>query len=225
MRIAIDLRSLQSGTISGVENYTLNLLENLLAMDKNNTHTLFYNGFKKVDLADFQYVNVKTVKTSVPNKLLNLGLKFNILTLEKFTGQFDVLFMPNLNVINLNTKAKIAITVHDLSPIVAPEFYDLKRRLWHKFLNIKRLLTRADLIFAVSNYTKQDILRLYSNLPEGKIKVTYPGVDTQVFTPNIKTDSLRALRNRYSLPGDYFLFLNSKLYFLRRGHRTQKKFS
>ena len=45
MKIAIDLRSLSSGSISGVENYTLNLLDNLLKLDKTNQYTLFYNSF------------------------------------------------------------------------------------------------------------------------------------------------------------------------------------
>lgn len=208
MKIAVDLRSLQSGTISGVENYTLNLLERLLVMDKRNTYTLFYNGFRKMNLPDFQFINAQTVKAPIPNRLLNLGFKFNFLRLEKLIGGFDALFMPNLNTMNLKTTAKIVITVHDLSFALAPELYNFKRRFWHKFLSVKKLLRRADRILAVSNYTKLDLIRLYE-LNEQKISVIYPGVDEQTFYPNQSIEDLRACRNRYDLPGEYFLFLNT----------------
>ena len=208
MKIAVDLRSLQSGTVSGVENYTRNLVENLLIQDKQNSYKLFYNGFKPLSLEEFRFINAEVIRGRKPNKLLNLGLKMNFFNFTGLVGDFDVLFMPNLNTVNLNLESKLAITVHDMSPIIAPEFYDMKRRLWHKFLNIKKILSRADVIFTVSNYTKQDILRLY-NINEEKIKVIYPGVDPEVFYADIQLSALRRARNVYGLPGEFFLFLNT----------------
>jgi len=208
MRIAIDLRSLSSGSVSGVENYTLNLLERLLSLDNKNQYVLFYNSFKDFKVPDFHFVNSQVKATKYPNKLLNLGLMAGAIKIEKLIGDFDCLFMPNLNQFNIQSGKKLVLTVHDLSPAVTPEFYDLKRNLWHKLLGYKRAFTRANLIFAVSEYTKKDLVRLYG-IEEKKIKVVYPGIDHKEFTPDIPAAKLREARNVYGLPGDYILFLNT----------------
>lgn len=208
MKIAIDLRSLSSGTISGVENYCLNLLENLLKLDNKNHYTLFYNAFTKPKLGDFHFVNSTVKNTRLPNKLVNLGLKFNIFSLEKLAGEFDCLFMPNLKQFNLSGSAKLVLTVHDLSPILTPEFYDIKRRIWHKFLNYKKAFERANAILTLSEHTKNDIVKIF-NIDSNKIRVIYPGVDHNIFNPNIPQDELRLTRNLYGLPGEFILFLNT----------------
>ena len=208
MKIAIDLRSLSSARISGVENYTLNLLDNLLRLDKTNEYTLFNNAFSKGSLGDFHYVNSKVRNSRIPNKLLNLALKLKLVSLEKLAGDFDCLFMPNLNQFNVNPKAKVILTVHDLSPVVTPEFYNMKRRVWHKFLNYKKAFERANVLLAVSEYTKNDLIKIF-NVPAEKIRVIYPGVDSNVFHPNLAVADLRQVRNTYNLPGEFILFLNT----------------
>ncbi len=208
MKIAIDLRSLSSGSISGVENYCLNLLDHLLRLDKSNSYVLFYNSLRQKSLNDFHYINSQIIKTRYPNKILNLALWGKFVNLEKVIGEFDCLFMPNLNQFNILPSAKLAITVHDLSPIITPEFYNLKRRLWHKSLKYKKSFERADVIFAVSEYTKLDLLRIFG-LPENKVKVVYPGIDQKALSSNLAESRLREVRNNYGLPGDYILFLNT----------------
>ncbi len=208
MKIAIDLRSLSSGSISGVENYTLNLLSSLLKLDKTNQYTLFYNSFANKQLGDFHYVNSKVIHSRLPNKILNIGLKIKALKLEQLTGDFDLLFMPNLNQFNIKDKAKLVITAHDLSPVLTPEFYDAKRRLWHKFLNYKKAFSRANVLFAVSEYTKNDLIKVFGINAE-KIKVIYPGLDHNLFNSREMLEEQRSLRNRYGLPGDFYLFLST----------------
>jgi len=208
MKIAVDLRSLSGGFVSGVENYILHLLDHMLKLDRDNSYILFYNSFQEKALGDFHFVNSQIIKTRIPNKLLNLGLKTGKISFERLIGDFDVLFMPNPNQFNISPKARLVVTAHDLSPIVTPEYYDLKRRLWHRFLNYKKIFQRADAIASVSDYTRQDLIRLLGVRPE-KITTIYPGVDTQIFNPSISETSLREVRNKYSLPGDYMLFLNT----------------
>ena len=74
--------------------------------------------------------------------------------------------MPNLNQFSISANTKLAITVHDLSPVVTPEFYNLKRKLWHKFLNYKKAFERANVLFAVSEYTKNDLIRIFNVDPK-----------------------------------------------------------
>jgi glycosyltransferase involved in cell wall biosynthesis len=208
MKIAIDLRSLQSGSVSGVENYTQNLLERLLALDKQNQYILFYNSWRGSQAGDLNFINSGARSSKIPNKILNLLLKTGWVNLEKFAGEFDLLFMPNLNQFNISSSAKLAITVHDLSPVVTPEFYNAKRKLWHWFLNYKKSFERADILFAVSEWTKQDLIDLF-RLPSGKIKVVYPGVSPAEFNQKFEPAALREVRNLYSLPGRFLLFLNT----------------
>ncbi len=85
MKIAFDLRSLSSGTFSGVENYSVNLLDNLLQTDKQNEYLLFYNSFTKTlpeQGMDFNYINSKIFATTIPSKILNLAFKFNLKKLK-----------------------------------------------------------------------------------------------------------------------------------------------
>ena len=208
MKIAVDLRSLSGGYVSGVENYILHLLDNMLKLDRENSYTLFYNSFHEKEFGDFHFVNSKIIKTRIPNKLLNLGFKTGKISFEKLIGEFDVLFMPNPNQFSISPKARLVVTAHDLSPLVTPQYYDLKRRLWHKFLNYKKIFQRADAISTVSDYTRQDLIRLLG-IEAGKITTVYPGVDTEAFSPAISETVLRQVRNKYSLPGNYILFLNT----------------
>ena len=117
-------------------------------------------------------------------------------------------FMPNLNQYNILPGTKLAITVHDLSPVITPQFYDIKRQLWHKFLNYKKAFARADKLFAVSEYTKNDLIKVFG-INEEKIKVIYPGLDHTLLNENISEEKQRQVRNEYGLPGNFFLFLST----------------
>ena len=208
MKIAVDLRSLSSGAISGVENYCLNVVGNLLKKDNKNEYLLFYNSFSKKKSGNFHYVNSRTVNPGYPNKLLNLAFKFKAMGIERLAGDFDWWFMPNLSPFHLTSKAKVAITVHDLSPVVTPQFYDIKRRFWHQFLNYKQAFSRANLLFTVSEHTKKDLVTLFG-VDDKKIKVIYPAVDHTTFNPNVSEAVQRRVRNSYGLPGDFYLFLST----------------
>jgi glycosyltransferase involved in cell wall biosynthesis len=209
MRIAFDLRGLHSGKISGVENYIVNILERLIYMDHSNQYTLFDNALRPKNYSHLKFVNAKVVQRRLPNKLLNLSL----LTtgrphFESFIGEFDCLFLPNFNFFSISPKSKLIVTAHDLSPFIVPEHFNQKMRLWHKLINFRRTLNRADKVIAVSEYTKQDLMRLF-NVPGEKITVVYPGIDQKIYHPNLPESRLRQVRNIYGLPGEYILFLNT----------------
>ena len=176
MRIGIDLRSLQGGGISGVENYIYNLLEHLLQQDKQNQYVFLQNGYFDDDIEHLKFMNASFIKTRIPNKILNFSLRFfKIPKLQSLIGIFDLLFMPNANQVAIKKQSKLVITVHDLSPVLLPQMYSLRRRLWHKFLGLPNLYKKADLLLAVSEHTKHDLITLL-NISENKIKVIYPGI-------------------------------------------------
>jgi hypothetical protein len=51
MRIGIDIRGILTGQQSGIEQYTLRILENLLKIDQQNTYVLFYVAYRNLDKA------------------------------------------------------------------------------------------------------------------------------------------------------------------------------
>lgn len=207
--ITVDLRSLNTDQFSGVESYTVHVMEELLLNDSETVYKLFYNGFKKKQFSYFHFINSTYLQTRIPNRLLNVSLKlFGYPKLEKLAGPTDVLFMPNLNMVSVSALTKVVLTIHDLSPLLLPNFYNLKTRIWHKFINIPKLVNRADKLIAVSEFTKTTLIEKLK-VPAHKITVAPLGVDTDNFRPNLSIDKLRGVRNRYSLPGDFVLFLGT----------------
>ncbi len=207
MRIAIDIRSLQSGLVSGVENYTAHIVENILKLDSKNEYTLFYNNLKDVQFNHLHFINSRIVNFKIPNKVLNFGTRFfGIPSFNKLLGKQDVIFLPNFNYLDLNLPSKLVATVHDLSVFSEPHYFDGRRRLWHKLIRVPKLLSKASKIISVSNFTKQDITRIFG-VEERKIETIYPGVSLEL--GNFSADKLREIRNTYNLPINFILFVST----------------
>ena len=201
---------LSEGYRSGVEGYTLNLLTHLFRIDKENQYKLFFNAFKgpsfNIDKA-FNFPNVEIKKTKIPNKLLNLSFRlFNYPKISKLLN-CDIFFCPNIMFYGLSKNCQNIITFHDLAFSHFPHFYSLKRRLWHKIVNPRKLAEDNDSIIAVSQATKDDLISTY-NIPENKIKVIYSGLDENLEVCRNK-EKLEKIRNKYNLPKKFILSLGS----------------
>jgi len=170
MKILIDARVLIKGGVSGVEEYTRNLVKALLAADRHNQYILFYNGRRKVPLN----FNAPIIDWGIPNKILDLSFRFlNWPKIDSLT-KADVIFSPHFNILAVKNRPRI-ITFHDLSFVHHPYFFSLKQRLWHWLQNIQKQVDLADKIIAVSEFTKQDLIETWQ-IPAEKIKVVYSGI-------------------------------------------------
>src|SRR3989344_2785433 len=72
MRILADVRLLSRGGSSGIEEYTRNILRELLSIDKNNEYSFFYNGLRKEPLeflTDKGKIATPTVSTRRDSRL------------------------------------------------------------------------------------------------------------------------------------------------------------
>jgi len=212
MKIGIDLRCLQNGQKTGVEEYTTNLLSELLKMDRKNEYILFFNSFResKIELGDLpNYTNVKIKRFRYPNKLLNLFLwYFGWPKIDRMLGGADILFLPNINFAAWSQEVETILTIHDLSFEYYPETFSWKRRLWHFFVNPRKLAEKADRIVAVSDSTKNDLISLYQ-LSSVKIKTIKSAVtdDFQVLDRNNLQMTLVA--KKYQLPYKFILYLGT----------------
>lgn len=212
MKIGIDIRCLSEGRRTGVEEYSLNLLEKILKEDSDNKYVLFLNSWKKPKLEiDFlkNYKNVELKISRFPNKILNFFLwYFDWPKLDKLIGGVDVFFMPNLNFVALSPKVKLILTVHDLSFEYYPETFSWKRRLWHIFINPQKIIRRADKVLAVSDSTRNDLIGFYKINP-AKVETVYNGVG-EVFGRIDRNDPrLLKIKEKYALPFNFILFLGT----------------
>lgn len=101
-----------------------------------------------------------------------------------------------------NRKIKTVVTIHDLIFFRYPQNFKFIDRLIYDFKS-KYACQNADLIIAISERTKQDIIEFYHTDPK-KIKVVYQTCDDsfkQQVAPEIKS----AVRKKYSLPEKYLL--------------------
>lgn len=212
MRIGIDARCFVAGKRTGVEEYALNILENLFELDEKNEYILFINSFHdpNFDLKVFEkYKNVSLKRFRIPNKLLNLMFwYFNWPHIDKMIGGVDVFFMPNMNFVGFSKKIRLILTMHDLSFEILPETFSVKRRLWHHILNPRRLCRRAEKIIAVSESTREDIILRYKISPE-KIQKIYNGISNDFEEVNRNDPKIIEVKDRYHLPFNFIFYLGT----------------
>jgi glycosyltransferase involved in cell wall biosynthesis len=209
MKIGIDIRTLMDKEPSGVSEHTFNLVKKNIENDKKNQYILFYNSFKNIEERIPDFNNAKIVKTKYPNKIFNILMQ-GFLKYPKLDKHLkvDAFLMPNFSFIALSKECKKIIIVHDLSFIRYKEFFSLKMILWHKLINVKKILNQADKIIAVSKNTKNDIVELFK-IKENKVKVIYPGLDKIFKEKNKSSEKINKIKIKYKLPENYFLYLGT----------------
>lgn len=212
MTIGIDLRPVNTGEKSGVEEYTANLLRHLFFLDQKNQYKIFMSsaGKPRLNLDKLnRFKNVKVKYFPYPNKILNFGLVFlKYPKIDKVLNGVDIFFSPNIIFTSLSVSCRQIITFHDLSFHWHPEFFSLKRRIWHHFVSPKIKAQKADGIIAVSCSTRNDLVRLY-NLEERKIKVIYSGV-LKKFKPRDRENSVVVkVQKKYNLDPPFILYLGT----------------
>jgi len=208
MKIGIDIRCLAESQYSGISEYTYNLVDHLLKIDSKNQYFLFYNSAKKTNIPKFDYSNVTYKKYSYPNKLFNLGIRFlKFTSVDKLAGDVDIFLTPSFLFTNISNRCKKILIVHDLSFDIYPEFFTFKKRLWHKLINPKKMCQQSDLIIAISENTKNDIVKMYE-VNDNKIKVVYPGI-SQIFFNIVSEEEKQKILDKYNLPKNYALYLGN----------------
>jgi len=211
MRIGADIRTLMDENYSGVSLHNLNLIREITRLDNENNYRLYYNSFKgaDADFPDLRKKNIKIIRGRYPNKLLNYAL-FKIFKRPRIdeTLKADIYFMPHINFIALSGRAKSILTIHDLSFLRHKEFFSIRKNIWHKFVNARKLVRNFDRVVAVSESTKSDIVEL-CGIHESKVKVIYPGVGTEYRPLPENHPRLARIREKYGLPKKFILSLGT----------------
>lgn len=201
MDIAIDVRSLIDGRLSGIERYTFNIVRGLLRVAPQHTYHLFYSAARSVERPDFTGP-VRWHGFRYPNKIFNV-LQWSVLwPLWDNLVKADCFFVPNLGLVPLRKTTPLVTTVHDLSYEYFPEFFSWRRRLWHRMVRPRQLLTRSQHLLAVSGATARDITERY-DVPPARISVVYSGIALPEVGESIEAQ--QKIRRKYNLPANYIL--------------------
>jgi len=178
MIIGIDVSSIPYGT--GVSNYTLNLVRNLVKLDKTNTYKLFFSSLRLPLPSEIKllgkYPHVKIYHFRLPLTFLHwLWNRLHIIPIEFFIGKCDVFHSsdwtepPTIHV-------KTVTTIHDLVPFLYPKWSSPKIIHTH-LLKMSQALKHCFHFICVSQNTKSDFEKLFPAIPDQKISVIYEAAE------------------------------------------------
>jgi len=113
---------------------------------------------------------------------------------------FDLFF----DTLPLKKKAKTVVTVHDVIPLVFPEYYQpgIKGKL--RFLKQKTALQKVDAIITDSLASKKDIIK-YLQVKEDKVHVVYLAANPEL--QHVDDKAVEKIKRKYKLPKNYILYV------------------
>lgn len=167
MRIGIDGSRAFIKQRTGIEEYSYQVIKNLVNKLADHQVTLYVRKKQKIDF-DLPK-NWRVAIIGCPRLWTQVGL-----SLEMLFWPVDVLFIPAHTVPLIHPK-KTIVTIHGLEYEIMPEVYSAWARFYMR-LSIKNSCRWAQKIISVSRNTKQDLINLYK-VSEEKIQVIYEGYD------------------------------------------------
>ena len=208
-RIGIDISTLLNhGCDIGAGRYIINLVRNLLEIDKENTYILTgrYTSARYLDVAynlkeDFKNnkIELKFYRTS--QKKLDLWNRLKFPPIEFLGFKADILHCPDY-LIPPTLNKNIVLTIHDLAFLRFPEFnFDWFVKKYTREVKKNAQISRK--IIADSESTKDDIIRFFKIDPQ-KIEVIYLASDT-VFKKLPETRIDRNILKKYKINKKYIL--------------------
>lgn len=200
MKIGFDATSL-CRTITGIESYTLNLLENILKEDGGNNYVIFFRKEVHPRLAKFNN-RAKFLVCPFNSQIFCEQIWLPYITRKE---KVDLVHFPAFPPGFFST-SKFVFTIHDANIWKYPEMLSWKGRFYFRPLTI-RGAKRAQKIITVSDSSKRDI-SLYTE--KSGISIINAG---EAVSPDflIKTneDMLKKIRSKYNLPDRFILAVNS----------------
>ena len=203
MRIGINARYLQN-TKSGIAQYLYYLVLNLKVVDKNNEYVLFLGSKKPVsnDILKFGFLN-DVSKLPTTNQILKIAWQHFYLPRRIKKLRIDVFHEPTF-VAPLFKQCLTVITVHDVAYKLLPDCFTFRNRLYIEQL-MQRSIDTSDMVIAISENTKKDIMMNYK-IKEEKIRVVYGAADA-AFHPIIESreERLAQMKAKYGIQGNFIL--------------------
>jgi glycosyltransferase involved in cell wall biosynthesis len=190
---------------TGLGNYSRDLIRILAQYNSENNYLLYNPKPKKIDRIpiDGKIIIERLPENKKDRKLSSLWRLFSVSSqikkdkVELFHG-----LSGEIPIGLYKTGVKIVVTIHDLIFMRYPNLYSFFDRKIH-YYKFKYAANKADLVIAISEQTKTDIIT-YLNINPDKIKVIYQGC-APVFKEEIPSEFLEFTRKKYNLPLNFVL--------------------
>lgn len=196
-RLGVDFHT-WDGIFQGSRSHILGLYREAIRLAPEIDFVFLLDGIDSLRDAhpEFRAPNVELVRMAHQRAPVRLGLQLPWL---QWKHRIDLLHMQ-YRLPFVRTGA-CACTIHDLLFETHPQFFPRSFVLQSK-LTFRHAARRAKLLFAVSQFSKGEIARLYG-VPADDIAITYNGVDPQRFRPG--PEGADAVRELGLEPGGYLL--------------------
>jgi glycosyltransferase involved in cell wall biosynthesis len=186
---------------AGISNYILRLLNALEKIDHDNEYILYTNRpiSSELNLPDRFSISQVTFPSTHLQLWYQIGLPAQMIR-DKIQVFHDPVYpLPFI------LPVPGVITVHDLSNYTNPDVHRFRSVLSGRLFPL--YLRKARSIITVSDYSASELVRLFP-WTGNKINVIHQGVSSK-FRQETRIDVLEFVRNRYSLPKRFILFLGT----------------
>ncbi len=199
MRIGVDVRVFYHRT-AGIGSYTLQLLTALSKIDEENDYLLLQHRRQVELLIKSPRFSRATLFTPSHHRFEQWPLSFETALLN-----LDLIHSPDF-IPPLHNRVPSVITIHDLAFLLYPKFVTADSARYYGQVEVA--VKRANRIIAVSQSTKNDIIRLLG-APEGKIDVIYEAA-APFYQPISRERAQQSLQSAgIHLPDQFILFVGT----------------
>lgn len=198
MKIAIDIRRM---TEFGVGTYIRNVVRMLGRVDHENQYLLF--GYPaKVREIEALPPNFLTVPLVAPERTVQGFREFRT-ALRR--AHCDLVHIPNLFSVPRVLSCPYVMTVHDMLEHMSRARQQTGFWRTLHFQTTKRVLEGADRIFAVSNFTRIEIEKLFE-IPSDRIEVVYNAIDERFLGGHASAADRDLIAKRYQVTYPFLLY-------------------
>jgi len=198
MRIGFDAKRAFLNA-SGLGNYSRNTINALHRFSKNNQYVLYTPKIKDGLFENYNQFDIHSPENPIEKIFKSIWRSYSSKRLIK--NKID-LFHGLSNELPKGihkTKVPAVVTIHDLIFIRFPQFYKaIDRKIY--FSKVKYACSSAQKIIAISQQTKDDIIRFF-NVNPNKIEVVYQSVSPVFF----KQENNKNLLSKYNLSERFIL--------------------
>lgn len=197
MRIAIDARMINEGSMHGIARYVYQLLLCLIDAGSDFEFFIIINPMSPLEKIVWpKHMRLITVQGS----WFSLRQQWELPKVLK-NIKADLFHAPSF-MAPLVCPCRLVMTIHDLNHMVLPQFYTLFHQFYYQIF-VRSCIRHSEYILTVSNFSKDEIVRNLNISPD-KVFVTYNGV-SENYRPVIDQEMLDYVRDMYELP-DAFIF-------------------
>lgn len=205
MKVAISLIWIRHKVAGGVESFTRNLLDGLVADGSDNTYVLLCS---KDNVDSFRHYSEDKRFTIYECPVFTNSLKqtlfYESFKLDDLVSSLgvDMCFVPSFRMPLLGKKNKYVVVIHDLISSNMPQMFKWYRRAWLNWAT-KRAWRSSEHVVTISNFVAEDLTNRFG--PREGISTIYNPI-----LPNKDTIQFDTLEKKYGISeGRYFYTVSS----------------